>query len=100
MKLIKKYFRSLRDYLTVEDTFEGYFKNIELWLDLIGLNIFDHKWFRHMRIHKKIICVIFVSLIFLCSLFAFICVMTTYKDRLEEQLSSCLAGFFAIEVGV
>lgn len=98
MKSIEDHLKSLRDYLTVEDTFEGYFNNIEFWLDLLGLNVYDTKWFRQMQFHKKIICSIFVSLIFLCSSFAFFCAMTTFKDSVEDRLSSCLAGFFAIEV--
>lgn len=98
MKKINQYFSSVRENLTVENTFEGFFNNIEFWLDLLGINVFDPKWFQKMPLSKKITCVLVIFLIFLCCSFAFICALTTYKDSLEDQVSSLLAGCFAVQV--
>lgn len=95
---VKVWMHSVNNYFFTNASFAENFKSIEYLLQLLGLNIFNPKWFRNESICTKIICVTMLSLVVVCTGFAFICAFHTYKGSLEDQLSSILAGFFALQV--
>lgn len=95
---IRDHLNSIRDLLKVEDSFAGHFETIEFLLNALGLNIFDPRWFKRVSLARKVLCVSYLCLILACALFGFYSALVTFKHSLEDQLSSILASFFALQV--
>lgn len=92
MKLFKKV------HETSEESFRKHYDTADFLLNILGLNIFDPNWFSKGQSFKKFVCLSYITLVHVSAIFAFICAFDTYKNSLEDQLSSLLAAFFALQV--
>lgn len=77
---------------------EKCFSLIEIWMHLLGCNVFDSRWFWKGSTYDKIAYFVNLILIFLSGAFGINCAFNTFKDSLEGQLTSLLAALFSSEV--
>lgn len=95
--LILNRLESSLEFIPLGNSFEECIKYNEKFSKLLGINIFDPT-FGTWNYGLKLRIFIFIFTLGISTSSGFLSAFDTYKDILEEQLSSLVAAFFAVMV--